>query len=101
LLRRFAAPQDSPPDREQWVGPYWNDLARISANGSLHATDLCGQRSLNLFGATEDGRSIRMPLVNFWSDNDLKWQIGLDIANAANDDLVLAARGRGPPVPPT
>jgi hypothetical protein len=96
IVPSTTAAQDSPPDLEQWRDPYGNILARISWNGSFYGNYLHAWQSLNLWGATERGRSTRMPLVNFWSDDDLKWQIGLDIANAANDDLVLAARGRGP-----
>lgn len=56
--------------------------------------------SISLFGASVAGSSTRQPIINWYSNPDgagdvLKWQTGLDVANGANEDLVLAARGTG------
>lgn len=56
---------------------------------------------LSLFGASVAGSSTRQPIINWYSNPDgtgdvLKWQTGLDVANGANEDLVLAARSNYP-----
>ena len=69
-------------------------VARMDAGGSLSARQLAASHSLNLMGATRDGVSTRQPLVNYWNDDQLAWQSGLDVANSENGDFVLAAKGR-------
>ncbi|OVE79438.1 hypothetical protein BVY00_00415 [bacterium G20] len=49
-----------------------------------------GSAGLDLLGTTSGGVVTAQPLLNWRSDNTLKWQIGLDVANSVNDDFAIA-----------
>jgi hypothetical protein len=81
-----------------------NDLRlsdqRVPLDGSVSNAKLGRLGGVSFFGASAGGVSTAQPIINWFNNpdgagDDVQWQTGLDVANSANGDLVLAARGNG------